>query len=226
MFDNISVSQAIAMQKELASHIITRDILPDPIKTIAGLDVGYNKKQQRARAAYVEIDRETKAILFQDIVESDVHFPYRTGLLSFREIPAVEKLLNKLKTLPPLIMVDGQGVAHPRGLGLASHIGVLWDVPTIGIAKKKLVGHFEMPGPEKGAATKLYNSSNQQIGHVMRSRDHVKPLFISPGHKISFDTALNLTLEMLTRYRLPAPTRLADKLSKFTKDLKNITSGK
>src|SRR5262249_46364583 len=145
-----------------------------------------------------------------------VDFPYIPGLLAYREIPAILAALSKLKTIPDLLMVDGHGIAHPRRMGIAAHLGVILDMPTIGVAKSRLTGSFQEPGPTKGDRSALM-AGKECIGTVLRSRDNVHPLFISPGHRVSMDTALALTLRCLTRYRLPEPTRMADKYSKCKK---------
>lgn len=140
-------------------------------------------------------------------------FPYVPGFLSFREIPAILAASAKLKTWPDLWMVDGQGIAHPRRMGIAAHLGVLLNMTSIGVGKSRLTGSFIMPGPNKGDTSPLMAGA-EQIGTVLRSREKTNPLFISPGHRVSMETGLNITLQCLTRYRLPEPTRMADKLSK------------
>ena len=145
-----------------------------------------------------------------------VDFPYIPGLLSFREIPAILVALAQLSAQPDLLMVDGQGIAHPRRMGIAAHLGVHLDRPAIGVAKSRLTGDFAMPGPLRGDHTPLM-AGQTQIGTVLRSRDGVSPLFISPGHRMDQATALAYTLHCLGRHRLPEPTRLADKYSKCGK---------
>lgn len=211
-----STSEAIAIQNEMRGRVSLTDSYP-PIKRIAGLDVGYDPERNLARAALVTMDMDALTPI-TDIVEYDiVHFPYVPGLLSFREAPVLMKALARLGSeMPDVLFVDGQGVAHPRRLGIAAHIGVLSGLPTIGIAKKKLCGRYEEPGNEQGSQTTLFDGK-EQIGTVLRSRANVKPLFISPGHRISHDTAVTLVKRCLKGYRLPEPTRLADKLSKVRK---------
>lgn len=140
-------------------------------------------------------------------------FPYIPGLLSFREIPVILDAFSCLPARPDLLFVDGQGIAHPRRLGIAAHLGVLLDMPAIGVAKSRLTGDYTEPGALKGQYSILMDKA-EQIGTVLRSRDNVRPLFISPGHRVSHESALRLTEAALTCYRLPEPTRLADKLSK------------
>jgi deoxyribonuclease V len=139
-------------------------------------------------------------------------FPYVPGYLSFRELPAVLKALEQLKTIPDMFLCDGQGIAHPRRFGIACHLGVLTDIPSIGVAKSRLVGTYQEPGPNKGDQSNLYDD-DEQIGVVLRTRNHVKPLFISPGHRISMSSATQWVLNCITRYRLPETTRMAHKLA-------------
>ncbi len=183
---------------------------------IAGVDVGYDIVRNLAHASIVTMRVGELKPLEQLQIFTPATFPYIPGLLAFREIPAILAALAELKSTPDLLMVDGQGIAHPRRMGIAAHLGVLLDWPTLGIAKSRLTGKFEMPGPQKGDRAPLM-AGKEQIGVVLRSRDNVAPLFISPGHRVSMETAVELTLRCLTRYRLPEPTRMADKLSKCPK---------
>jgi deoxyribonuclease V len=136
-------------------------------------------------------------------------FPYIPGLLSFREVPLYVAALRRLREKPALLLCDGQGIAHPRGLGLASHLGLLFDLPTIGVAKSRLIGRYRPPGRRRGCATQLHWGA-RVVGRVVRTRAGVKPLFISPGHRLGVDQAAALVLRLGAGYRLPEPTRLAD----------------
>lgn len=138
----------------------------------------------------------------------ETKFPYIPGLLSFREAPACLEAVRKLTTEPDLFMIDGQGVAHPRRLGLASHLGLFLDKPTIGCAKSRLIGTFEEPGGDRGAYS-LLRDGDEVIGAVVRTRSRVKPIFVSVGHRCTLEDAIRLTLACATRYRIPEPTRLA-----------------
>lgn len=209
-----SAQEAIAIQHSLREQVILKDAF-NPIRLIAGIDVGYDYKTSQSKAALVTMTIDKLTPVTSVIAYDDTPFPYISGLLSFREAPVILKALNTLKTLPDMLFIDGQGIAHPRRLGIASHIGVLTGLPTIGVAKSRLCGHYTEPHSHKGSMTML-TDKGETIGTVLRSRDNVKPLFISPGHNISVATATSLVLQCLTRYRLPEPTRLADKLSKFT----------
>ena len=203
----LSPEEAIFLQRELAALVITEDQLPEPVKTVAGIDVAYNDTQ--AFAAVVLIEAETGKV--QQVVSADtpVQFPYVPGLLSFREVPAIMLALEKLSVRPDLVLCDGQGIAHPRHFGIACHIGVLYNLPTIGCAKSRLTGRAEEPAPTKGSYSNLIYKK-ETIGGVLRTRDNVNPLYVSPGHRISIPTALHWVLKLTTRYRLPEPTRLAD----------------
>ena len=143
-------------------------------------------------------------------------FPYIPGLLSFREGPAVMEAIGRLRERPDLILFDGQGIAHPRGLGIACHVGVLLDVPSIGCAKSRLVGSYVEPGRKRGSSTGLMHNG-QLIGRVVRTKDNVRPLFVSPGHRVDVDDAVRVVLECSRGYRLPEPVRRADALSKKIK---------
>jgi deoxyribonuclease V len=146
------------------------------------------------------------------IARQPTDFPYVPGLLSFREIPTVLEALAQLATSPDLILCDGQGIAHPRRFGIACHLGWWLDRPTIGVAKSRLIGEHEEPGPEKGSWTPLRHR-DEVIGAVLRTRTNVKPVFVSPGHRVSLETAIHYTLACTPRYRLPETTRHADRLA-------------
>lgn len=207
-----SIADARRMQDDLRARLILKDDFR-MLHTIAGVDVGYDIKRNLAHASIVTMYMGELKPLEQVQLFVPAEFPYIPGLLAFREIPAILAALTKLCIMPDLLMVDGHGIAHPRRMGIAAHLGVLLDVPAIGVAKSRLTGRFEMPGQHKGDCRPLM-AGTEQIGHVLRSKDHINPLFISPGHRVSMETALDITLRCLTRYRLPEPTRMADKFSK------------
>jgi deoxyribonuclease V len=146
----------------------------------------------------------------------DISFPYIPGFLSFREGPAIIKAVNKLTKKPDLILFDGQGIAHPEGMGIASHIGVILDIPSVGCAKSKLVGHYTEPGKLKGESSQL-RYRNQTVGVALRTRYNTKPVFVSPGHLIDLKGAINIVLNCTGKYRIPEPLRRADFLSKKIK---------
>lgn len=197
------------LQREWAALVITEDKLPEPVTTVAGIDVAYNDTQ--AFAAVVIFDAGTGKRQQVVWAETPVPFPYVPGLLSFREVPAIMRALDQLSFRPDLLICDGQGIAHPRRFGIACHIGVLYDLPSIGCAKSRLIGKADEPAFAKGSYTDLV-WKKEIIGGVLRTRNNVNPLYVSPGHRISVATARNWVLKLCTRYRLPEPTRQADSL--------------
>lgn len=209
---DISPSQARSLQQRLARRIIRNDKLLSSPRWVAGVDVGFEKAGSITRAAVVVLDSQSLQPVEAALARAPTRFPYVPGLLSFREIPAILVALGKLSVIPDLLLCDGQGYAHPRRLGLASHLGVLTDLPSIGVAKSRLVGEHTEPGAEKGASAVLWDHG-EIIGTVLRTRHNVKPLFISVGHRISLETAVGWVLRMTPRYRLPETTRLADRLA-------------
>lgn len=213
-----SIEAARAIQNELRHQVrLTDDYRP--LRTIAGVDVGYDMERNLGRASIVVVDATSLELLTTAQAYLTPGFPYVPGFLSFREIPVVLKALACLPVPPDLLMVDGQGVAHPRRLGIAAHLGVVTGLPSIGVAKSLLTGIYDEPGPEKGAQVDLLDrTTSGRIGTVLRSRDCVKPLYISPGHRVSQDRAVEIVRRCVTKYRLPEPTRLADKLSKTIRD--------
>jgi deoxyribonuclease V len=214
--DPEGAEHAIAMQKDLAQQVIIADE-EKPIRLIAGVDCSFDIQNDFSRAVIVLMEITELTPLFTITAHQPTRFPYVPGLLSFREIPVILEALEELPRRPDLLMVDGHGIAHPRRLGIAAHLGVVTDLPAIGVAKSRLTGSYQEPGPEKGSMSVLYNRKKEKIGTVLRSKVKTNPLFISPGHRISHEQALDVTIRCLTRYRLPEPTRIADKLSKMPK---------
>ncbi len=207
----LSPAAAIQLQKELAQKVISQDLL-GKVRYVAGVDVGFPKNKNIARAATVVLSYPGLEPLDSAVIEESVRFPYIPGLLSFRELPALLKALEKLRILPDLILCDGQGIAHPRRLGIAAHLGVITDIPCIGVAKSRLTGIHEAVPEEKGQWAEL-KDAEETIGAVLRTRKGVKPLFVSIGHKISLITAVEYVLGCVTRYRLPETTRQAHRLA-------------
>lgn len=207
-----TAAEAIAVQKRLASRIETTDRF-DRVHTIAGIDVAFPSGGQVTRAAIQVLSFPALDAIETSVVEEPTRFPYIPGLLSFREAPSVLAALAKLEVRPDLLMLDGQGLAHPRRFGIACHVGLLTDIPAIGVAKSRLTGRHDEPGKGKGDQAPLVDGE-EVIGTVLRTRDRVKPVYVSVGHRVSLETAVSITLACATRYRLPEPTRLADKLSK------------
>ncbi len=181
---------------------------------IAGVDAAFSEDQVFAAACLYHYPDLT--LVEQSSAIEQAKFPYVPGYLLFLEGPAIISAVRKLKIKPELILVDGQGLAHPRRIGSASHLGVLLDLPTIGCAKTRLVGEFREPGRRKGTWSEL-RYEGETVGAVLRTRDRVRPLFISPGHKIDLKDAIRITLGCVTKYRIPEPLRCADMLSKRMK---------
>lgn len=202
---------AIAIQNRLRARVITTDQF-ETITTVAGIDAGFEQEGTITRAAVVVLKLPELTLLEQAIAYRPTTFPYVPSLLSFREMPTVLDALTQLTLEPDLIVCDGAGIAHPRRLGIASHLGVLINKPTIGVAKSRLLGtHNELP-PEKGAWVPLMDQG-ETIGAVLRSRTGTKPLYVSPGYRISLNTAVDYVLQCTPKYRLPETTRLADRLA-------------
>ncbi|MFG6666220.1 deoxyribonuclease V [Halomonas sp. HNIBRBA4712] len=213
---NLAPKEAIALQTELAQRLELKDRL-DEVSLIAGVDIGFEDDGETTRAAVVLLEWDAQKAPNLAVVEQVVHreptrMPYVPGLLSFREIPAALGAFKKLSRTPQLVMVDGQGIAHPRRLGVAAHLGLWLDLPTIGIAKSRLYGRFEEVGSERGDWSPL-TAGGDTLGVVLRSRVNVKPVFVSPGHRVSVETALEWVMRCLGRTKLPEPTRLADRLA-------------
>jgi deoxyribonuclease V len=203
---------AIAAQKSLTGQVKTENDFGE-IKIIAGVDVSYNIRDNISRAVVVLMRADELQPIHIARANLPTIFPYVPGLLSFREIPVILKAFEKLPAPPDLLMVDGQGIAHPRRLGIAAHLGVLLDIPAIGVAKSRLTGRHAEPGPNRGDMAPL-RDRDEVIGTVLRSKPKTNPLFISPGHRVDMETAVRITVECLRGYRLPEPTRIADKLTK------------
>ncbi|MCK7543918.1 deoxyribonuclease V [Marinobacter bryozoorum] len=206
-WSQLSPRQAIDLQRQLASQVIQRDDLPE-IKTVAGVDVGFENRDT-ARAAVVVLRLADLEPLDYAIARLPVAMPYIPGLLSFRECPAILDALSRLTIRPDLLLCDGQGIAHPRRLGVASHTGLLTGLPAIGVGKSRLTGEHDAVPDRKGAWVPL-EDRGEVIGAVLRTRAGVKPLYISPGHRISLATSIEYVMACLTRYRLPETTRWAD----------------
>lgn len=203
---------AIVLQKILARRVCLDNRLPREIRYVAGVDVSYQRGSRDFFAAVVVLQMPGLTVVDKVCASGTVTFPYIPGLLSFRELPVVLQAFKKLATTPDVVMVDGQGIAHPRHLGLASHLGLWLDQPTIGCAKSRLCGEHGHPGSRRGDRVPL-RLENETVGAVLTTRDGIKPLYISPGHLLDVDTAVELVLRCLGRYRLPEPTRLAHHLA-------------
>jgi deoxyribonuclease V len=198
---------ACALQRELAERVITDRPL-EPYQTVGGADVSYNKWSSTLYAAVVVLRADTLDLIDRAGVVCEGTFPYVPGLLSFREAPAVIEAFEELSVRPEVLICDGQGIAHPRRLGLASHLGLWLEIPTIGCAKSHFFGKHGEPGPARGQWSAL-TDGDETIGAVLRTRDRVKPLFVSPGHLCNLEGAIAAVLAATRRYRLPITTRMA-----------------
>lgn len=203
-------AEAVAIQKVLRDKVVAQNGF-DSIKTVAGADLAILKGQNKLVCGIIvfsypdlqEIERSWEVV--------DEEFPYIPGLLAFREGPAIIKTYKKLNNKPDLLILDGQGLAHPRAFGIACYVGVLLDIPAMGIGKKKLYGNYEEPKDTPGASEPLLSKSGEQIGVVLKTKAKTKPVFVSIGHKIDLATSTQIALSCSRGYRVPEPTRLADK---------------
>jgi deoxyribonuclease V len=210
---DLSYEQARRLQERLACRVQFTP-LKKPPKTAAGIDCAFSKDGKTIFAVAVVLRLPGFETIEMAHSARKVNFPYIPGLLSFREAPACIAAVEKLRSRPDVFIIDGQGIAHPRRLGLAAHLGLFFDRPTIGCAKSRLTGRFDEPPPEKGAYSLLKDQKNptETIGAVLRTRTNVKPLFVSVGNNCRLQDAIKVTLTCTTRYRLPEPTRLAHQL--------------
>ena len=208
-----STKEARNIQLRLRDEIKTEKWI-NPPHLIAGADVAFDKENELAKAAVVILDFEDLSLVEEAVVQVAVNYPYIPGYLSFREAPSLLKALDKLDKLPDVILCDSQGYAHPRRFGLACHLGILTDIPTIGVAKTKLIGKYEGLPPKKGSSVPLMDG-REQVGLVVRTRTNVNPLFLSVGHKVDLQSAKSILMGALTRYKLPETTRKADTLASF-----------
>lgn len=204
---DVSSQQAIKIQKRLRPMLDFKK-LSSTIRYVAGTDVSFSRKLGLIWAGVVVFSYPELHRVEEKWVQDKVSFPYIPGLLSFRELPILLRAMKKIDRDPELILCDGQGIAHPRGLGLASHLGLLVDRSSIGCAKSRLVGEFSGVGEMKGSRENLWYNG-QVVGAVVRTRQGVKPLFISPGNKITLEESVKMALNCCGRYRLPEPTRQA-----------------
>ena len=203
----MSPAEARALQGELASRVVAGPALDlASVRYVAGADV--STAGDRAYATVTALDFPGLSVVEVQGFEAPLEFPYVPGLLAFREIPSAARALRKVETAVDVVILDAQGLAHPRRMGLASHIGLFLDVPTVGCAKSLLVGKFEEPGLEKGSTANLVHRG-EVVGRVVRTRERVSPIYVSVGNRIDLRSATVLVLACCTRYRLPEPTRQA-----------------
>ncbi len=204
---DLQYSEAVEIQRELRDRLILRTQKID-VKMVAGADVSYSKGSNIFFSSVVVLEMPGMNILEEATAKMKVDFPYIPGLLSFREAPVLIKALEKVKNTPDVIIFDGHGISHPRGMGLASHMGLILDLPSIGCAKKKLVGNYDPVGSEVGDYTPI-TFKGDVLGAVLRTKKNVKPVFVSPGHKMDVPSAVEIVLKTCRGYKLPEPTRQA-----------------
>ena len=216
----VTTTEAIAIQTELAEQVSrTGDVHP---RLIAGVDVSVNRWAKTGTGAVVVLSYPELEIVAVEVVTDRIGFPYVPGLLSFREAPLILAASEKLTVTPDLFIVDGQGLAHPRRIGLASHLGLFLDTPTIGCAKSRLSGIHVVPDDQAGSFTEL-TDKDEIIGAVLRTRTRIKPVYVSIGHRISLQSAINWVLACCGGYRLPEPTRLAHQAAGGNLKVESVT---
>jgi deoxyribonuclease V len=206
----ISTRDAKEEQYDLRDQI-TIQSLKGKINTVAGADISYDKNSDSVYAGLYILSYPNLSEIARSGISMEVDFPYVPGLLAYRELPPLKKAWNKLKIKPDVLIMDGHGIAHPRRMGIATHFGIIADQPTIGCAKNILIGDYEKPDSEKGSFSYI-KENGERIGIVLRSRTKVKPIFVSPGHKVSFKDSREIVMQCLTKYKLPKTTRLAHNL--------------
>lgn len=213
---DVTPREAIRIQERIRAKVIARGHVPG-LTLVAGADAAFDLQARRVFAAVVVLTFPAMEPVEAVVHQERLSFPYIPGLLSFREAPALLHAFEKVRHNPEAIFIDGHGLSHPRAAGIACHIGVCLDKPTIGCAKSLLIGTHRIPGLSRGAVTSLYDANSNVIGAVVRTRDRVRPIFVSVGHKISLPHAIRLTLACGKGYRIPEPTRQADRLAEQAK---------
>ena len=207
----LTAEAAIEIQQTLRTEVITRDRF-GVVNYVAGVDVGFEAEGTITRAAVAVLSYPELQLCDQAIARRPTTFPYIPGFLSFREVPAVLDALENVKIVPDLLLCDGQGIAHPRRFGIACHLGVLTNLPSIGVAKSRLIGKHAEVSEKRGTWEPLYDRG-EAIGAVLKTRPNTNPLYISLGHRISLETAIAYVMGCTTKYRLPETTRFAHKLA-------------
>jgi deoxyribonuclease V len=213
---NVSSKKAIQIQETLRDTVILKKSFSN-VRTVGGGDVAYARNEDRLVGAIVVLSFPQMETLEVATATGKTSFPYIPGLLTFREGPILLKAFQKLEMKPDIMIFDGQGIAHPRGLGLASHMGLCLDLPSIGCAKTPLIGEFAMPGPRRGDFESI-RKGEKGLGAVLRTRDGVNPLFVSPGHCLDLRTSIQIILACCRGFRIPEPLRLAHQLSRLQRE--------
>jgi len=206
-YESLSPAQAIELQKQLRNQIKIEPLLK-PIQTIAGADISFNKYEETVYAGIIILSFPGLQEIAKSTIISKTTFPYIPGLLSFREVPALLLAWNQLQIKPDLLVLDGQGIAHPRRMGIATHFGLVTDTPTLGCAKSLLTGKFETLLEAAGSQSFIYDQE-EVIGAALRTKTKVNPIFISPGHRIDLEQSLEIIKQCVNGYRIPEPTRKA-----------------
>ena len=208
----VNIEEAIQIQENLRSRIILKKTFSE-VRTIGGADVAYPKDRNFLFGAIVVLSFPNLEIVDSATAHAKISFPYIPGLFSFREGPVLIKAFERLKMKPDVMIFDGQGIAHPRGIGLASHMGLWLHLPSIGCAKTPLLNDFITPGPLKGSF-ELIRREEEEVGAALRTKDKVKPVFVSPGHLIDLRTSIQIILETCQKFRMPEPLRKAHQASR------------
>lgn len=210
-YDNLSIAQATQIQREMRARISIKSLENKNISTIAGADISFNKFSTTVFAGIVVFNYPDLSIKEIVLSKDEATFPYISGYLAFREVPALLKAWELLQAKPDVLVLDGQGIAHPRQTGIASHFGVLEHQPTIGCAKSMLHGEFEELGLEKGSTCPI-TKKEKLLGYALRTKNAVKPIYISPGNLISPKESLDIIQHCVGKYRIPEPTRIAHEI--------------
>ncbi len=208
---DVTPQEAIAIQENLWQRVIRHD-QHGVIQRVAGIDIGFEENGALTRAAVVVLSFPGLEWIESAVARRATSFPYIPGLLSFREAPAALEALEQLKSLPDLLICDGQGIAHPRRFGLASHLGLLCDLPSIGAAKSRLIGEHATLGAARGEWQYLFDKG-EVVGAALCTRQNTRPVYVSIGHRVSLESAIRYTLDCARRFRLPEPTRQAHQLA-------------
>ncbi len=213
---DVTPEEAVAIQRLLREKVSLTDGFGE-IRHVAGADISLSQDGETANACVVVLTFPELITVERRVATKPIEFPYVPGLLAFREGPALLEAFRMVETEPDIILFDGHGLAHPRRMGIASHIGVILDKPSIGCAKSRLIGRYAEPANEIGAHTPMLAEGNELVGYAVRTRRYVRPIFVSPGHKVSFQSSLRIALECSGGYRLPEPVRRAHNLSQAVK---------
>jgi deoxyribonuclease V len=217
---NLTPAEAVALQKKLRGEVVLSPLKED-VRYVGGCDISMNLYSTRVFAGFVVLSYPELELVDHAVIEDTVTFPYVPGLLSFREIPPLLRAWEKLSIKPDVVCVDGVGVAHPRRMGIATHLGLALDVPTIGVAKSLLTGTYEQPDSTKGSSSLLLDRYHPEevLGTVLRTKEKVKPIFVSPGYKVTLEDAERVVRACVRNYRIPEPTRLAHEMvNRYRKD--------